>query len=139
MHLADAYVVCDLGLRLALVEAELQDLLLLVPEALDGLLEQDPVLQAFYRGHIVGLEVHDRVPFRLVLAYGRIQAGRVVSPPEGQRLRDALDVGVQRLGELLNGGRPSRPDGLVADDFLGRLAQLLQAPGTRIAQPLSRK
>src|SRR5215211_2375873 len=128
VHLADADVVRDLGLRLALVEAELQDLLLLALEALDGLLEQDPVLQPFYRGHIVSLEVHDRVPVRLVLAHGRVEAGRVVSPPQRQRFCDTLDVGVERLGELLQGGRPSRSDGLLADYFLRRLAQLLQAP-----------
>src|ERR687893_649226 len=109
VHLADAYVVCDLGLRLALVEAELQDLLLLALKALDGLLEQDPVLQPLYRGHIVGLKVHDRVPVRLVLAYWRVEAGRVVCPPEGQRLRNTLDVGVERLGELLERRRTARP------------------------------
>src|SRR5215208_2096692 len=49
VHLADAYVVCDLGLRLTLVEAKFQDLLLLALEAFDGLLEQDPVLQPLYR------------------------------------------------------------------------------------------
>src|SRR5215207_9175983 len=129
VHLADAYVVCDLGLRLPLVEAELQDLLLLALEAFDGLLEQDSVLQPFYRGLIVSLEVHDRVPVRLVLAHGRVEAGRVVSPPEGQRLRHTLDVRIELLGELLQGGRPSRPDGLVADCFLRRLAELLQATG----------
>src|SRR5215210_7928858 len=129
VHLADADVVRDLGLRLALVEAELQDLLLLALEALDGLLEQDPVLQPFYRGLIVGLEVHDRVPLRLVLAHWRVEAGRVVCPPEGQRLRHTLDVGIEHLGELLQGGRPARSDGLVADCFLRRLAQLLQTAG----------
>src|SRR5919107_2310876 len=129
VHLAYAYVVCDLGLRLALVEAELQDLLLLGLDALDGLLEQDPVLQPFYRGLIVGLEVHDCVPLRLVLAHWRVEAGRVVSPPEGQRLRHTLDVGIEHLGELLQVGRPSTPDGLLADCFLRRLAQLLQTAG----------
>src|SRR5215204_6576120 len=129
VHLADADVVRDLGLRLALVEAELQDLLLLILDALDGLLEQDPVLQPFYRGLIVGLEVHDRVPLRLILAYGRVEAGRVVSPPERQRLRHTLHVGVEGLGEFLQRGRPTRPHGLVADCFLRRLAELLQATG----------
>src|SRR5215217_2726021 len=128
VHLADAYVVCDLGLRLALVEAKFQDLLLLALEAFDGLLEQDPVLQPLYRGLIVGLEVHDRVPVRLVLAYGCVEAGRVVSPPQSQRLRDALDVGVERIGELLQRGRRSRSHGLLTDYLLRRLAQLLQAP-----------
>src|SRR5919107_2000994 len=129
VHLAYAYVVCDLGLCLALVEAELQDLLLLALEALDRLLEQDPVLQPFYRGLIVGLKVHDRVPVRLVLAYWRVEAGRVVCPSEGQRLRNTLDVGVERLGELLERRRTARPDRLVAYCFLRRLAQLLQAAG----------
>src|SRR5918999_4401450 len=129
VHLADAYVICDLCLGLALVEAELQDLLLLALEAIDGLLEQDPVLQTFYRGLIVGLEVHDRVPVRLVLAHRRVEAGRVVSAPEGQRLRHTLDVGVEGLGEFLQRGRPTRPHGLVADCFLRRLAELLQATG----------
>src|SRR5918997_2798989 len=129
VHLADAYVVCDLGLCLALVEAELQDLLLLILEALDGLLEQDSVLQPFYWGLIVGLEVHDRVPLRLILTYGRVEAGRVVSPPERQRLRHTLHVGVEGLGEFLQRGRPPRPHGLVADCFLRRLAELLQATG----------
>src|SRR5215211_6179839 len=129
VHLADAYVVCDLGLCLALVEAELQDLLLLTLEALNGLLKQDPVLQPFYRGLIVGLEVNDRVPLRLVLAHRRVETGRVVSPPEGQRLRHTLDVSIEHLGELLQRGRPSRPHGLVADRFLRRLAQLLQTAG----------
>src|ERR671920_1143406 len=129
VHLADAYVVCDLGLRLTLVEAELQDLLLLALEPLDGLLEQDPVLQPFYRGLVVGLEVHYRVPLRLVLAHWGVEAGRVVCPPEGQRLSHTLDVGVQPLGELLQRGRPTRPNGLVADCFLRRLAQLLQTAG----------
>ena len=49
MHLANADVVGDLGLRLALVEAELEDLLLLVPEAVYGLLQQDLVLQPLNR------------------------------------------------------------------------------------------
>src|SRR5215207_568671 len=127
VHLADADVVR--GLRLALVEAELQDLLLLALEALDGLLEQDPVLQPFYRGLIVGLEVHDRVSLRLVLAHWGVEAGRVVSPPQGQRLRHTLDVGIEHLGELLQRGRPTRLDGLVANRFLRRLAQLLQTAG----------
>src|ERR671921_739982 len=134
VHLAYAYVVCDLGLCLALVEAELQDLLLLALEALDRLLEQDPVLQPFYRGLIVGLKVHDRVPVRLVLAYWRVEAGRVVCPPEGQRLRNTLDVGVERLGELLERRRTARPDRLVAYCFLRRLAQLQQAAGTRFVR-----
>src|SRR5829696_1315650 len=127
VHLADADVVRDLGLRLALVEAELQDLLLLALETLDGPLEQDPVLQSFYERPVIGLEVHDRVPLGFVLAYGRVEAGRVVSPPQGQRLRHALDVGVEYLCELLQRRRPSGPDRLVADCLLRRLAELLQA------------
>src|SRR5918995_6514243 len=93
VHLAHANVVRDLGLRLALVEAQLQYLLLLALEPLDGLLEQDPILQPIYGGSVVGLEVHDRVPVGLVLAYGRVQARRVVGPPQRQRLRDALYIG----------------------------------------------
>src|SRR5215211_31986 len=127
VHLAHAYVVRDLGLRLALVEAQLQDLLLLALETLDGLLKQDPVLQTLYGGSVVGLEVHDRVPVRLVLAHGRVQARRVVGPPQRQRLRHTLYVSVERFRKVLQTWRLTRPGGLVADHFLGRLAQLLQA------------
>src|ERR671920_1026654 len=81
VHLAHAYVVRDLGLRLSLVEAQLQYLLLLALETFDGLLEQDPVLQPFYGGSVLGLEVHDRVPVGLVVAHRRVEARRVVGPP----------------------------------------------------------
>src|SRR5215217_3899991 len=122
-------MVGDLRLGLALVKAELQDLLLLALEALDSLLEQEPVLKAVYWGVIVGLEVHDRVPVRLVLAYGGVQACGVISPPQGQRLGDALDVGVEGPCQFLQRRRLSRPHGLVPDDLLRRLAEFLQAAG----------
>src|SRR5215210_2803089 len=72
VHLAHAYVVRDLGLRLALVEAQLQYLLLLALETLDGLLQKDLILKSFNGRSVVGLEIHDRVPVGLVLAHRRI-------------------------------------------------------------------
>src|SRR5215212_4069243 len=83
VHLAHAYLVSDLGLRLALVEAKTQDLLLLALEAVDSFLQEQPVFEAIYHGPVVGLQVDDRIPIRLVLAYGRVEARRVVGPSEG--------------------------------------------------------
>jgi hypothetical protein len=122
VHLAHAYVVRDLGLRLALVEAETQDLLLLSLEAVDSLLQQQPVLQALYLGPVIRLQVDDSVPLRLVLANGCVETRRVVGPPEGQSLGDAFHVGVEDISELLQRRRPSRPHGLVPDHLFRRLA-----------------
>src|SRR3712207_2943572 len=100
VHLAHADAVGDLRLRLPLVEAELEDLLLLLPQAADGPLEQDLVLQPLYGRVVVGLEVHYRVALPLVRAYRRVEARRVVGPAQGKRLGDALLVGLEHLGEL---------------------------------------
>src|ERR687894_850627 len=82
VHLADAYAVGDLRLRLPLVKAELEDLLLLLPQAVDSPLEQDLVLEPLYGRVVVGLEVHDRVALTLVGAHGRVEAGGVVGPAQ---------------------------------------------------------
>src|ERR671916_91574 len=126
VHLAHADAVRDLRLRLALVEPELEDLLLLLPEPVHGPLKEDLVLQPLNRRVVVGLEVHDRVALALVGAHGGVEARGVVGPPKGQGLGDALLVGLQDRRELPDRGRASVLDGLVADGLLGRLAQLLQ-------------
>src|SRR5215211_4137084 len=126
MHLAHADMVRYLGLRLALVEAELEDLLLLALEAVDRLLQKQPLLEALDQGLVVRLQVYDRVPFRLVLAYRRVEARRVVGPPEGQRFGNPLDVSIEGLGQLLDGWRTPRPHRLVPDHLFRRLAQFLQ-------------
>ena len=77
------------------LKRSLQDLLLLALEAVDGLLQEQPVLQALDLGPVVRLEVDDRIPLRLVLANRRVEAGRVVGPPERQGLGDAFHVGVE--------------------------------------------
>src|SRR5919107_109422 len=127
VHLAHADVVRYLCLRLSLVEAELEDLLLLALEAVDRLLKQQPLLEALDQGLVVRLQVDDRVTFGLVLAHRRVQARRVVGPPEGQRFGNPLDVGIEGLGQLLNRWRTPRLHGLVPDNLFRRLAQFLQS------------
>jgi hypothetical protein len=127
VHLAHPDVVGDLRLGLALVEAEVEYLLLLVLQAADGFLEQDLVLQPVYRGAVISLEVHDGVTVGLVLAHGGVEARGVVGPAEGKSFGYALHVGVQDRGELLDRRRAARPHGLVPDRLLRRLPELLQA------------
>ncbi len=67
MHLADAYLRGDLGLRLSLVEAQLEYLLLLTLETFYRLLQEDLVFHAVYRRVGVGLEVYYRVALGVVL------------------------------------------------------------------------
>src|SRR3712207_5570530 len=111
----------NLGLGLALVEAQLEYLLLLVLKVLHRLLQEDLVFEPVYRGVLVGLQIHDSVALSIVLAHGRVEARGVVGSAQRQGLGDVLDVRVEGFGKLLDGRRSAGLHGAVADGLLGRL------------------